>query len=324
MKSVPSDSGSSHTCLAFLSKLPPEDQTVCPILQDRITESVCGTISPIIDLKFGSYNCIQLQCEHSFNASAIFIHFLTNSMTCPVCRDGVDAKMNPTCLPEEIQTAFHDERDKIEARNINMQVEPTIIINLDESMINRDWMLLANISFQDQEHRTCHSTIIPSRLHVSPNQTVSDVAQGIELSFSEHSSFSNVGDYTVFHLQTNFSRHLRIATNRNQNNICFQKMVFLLHHPLLSFSFTSNSISRINAIGLLNGTPLDTSYPLEYENLRVGYILISNMHQETAPEYLSCQTPPTSRLCVVLRTEIMMQCIRTQIHDQLTRINELM
>lgn len=245
-------------------------------------------------------------------------------MNCPVCRDGVDAKMNPTCLPVEIQQKFHEERDKIEARNINMEVEPTIIINIDERMVNRDWMLLANVSFQDEEHRTCNSTIIPSRLHVAQNQNVSDVAQGIQLSFSEHSSFSNTSDYTVFHLQTTFSRHLRIATNRNQDNICFQKMVFLLHHPLLSFSFTSNSISKNNAINLLDGTPLDTSYALEYENLRVGYILISNMQQETAPEYLSCQTPPTSRLCVVLRTEIMMQCIRTQIHDQLTRINELM
>ena len=298
---------------------------MCPILQDRITESMCGTaVLPRIDLQFGSYNCIQLQCEHCFNASAILIHFLTNSMTCPVCRDGVEAKMDPTCLPAEIQTAFHYERDNIEARNINTEVEPTIIINLDESMINRDWMLLANVSFENEENMTCQSTIIPSRLHIAQNQTVSDVAQGIELSFSEHSSFSNTSDYTVFHLQTNFSRHLRIATNRNQDNVCFQKMVFLLHHPLLSFSFTSNSISKNNTIGLLNGTPLNTSYALEYENLRVGYILISNIQQETASEYLSCQTPPTSRLCVVLRTEIMMQCIRTQIHDQLTRINELM
>ena len=53
-----------------------------------------------------SYDCMELQCQHRFNACALTLHFLTNYMTCPLCRHGVLAKMSLECVPENIKNVY--------------------------------------------------------------------------------------------------------------------------------------------------------------------------------------------------------------------------
>ena len=53
-----------------------------------------------------SYDCMQLACLHTFNACALALHFLTNTMTCPLCRSGVHAKMSLACVPDNVKSVY--------------------------------------------------------------------------------------------------------------------------------------------------------------------------------------------------------------------------
>jgi hypothetical protein len=53
-----------------------------------------------------SYDCMQLACQHTFNACALALHFLTNNMTCPLCRSGAHAKMSLACVPDNIKCVY--------------------------------------------------------------------------------------------------------------------------------------------------------------------------------------------------------------------------
>ena len=53
-----------------------------------------------------SYDCMELGCEHKFNACALALHFLTNYMTCPVCRDGLRCKMSVESVPENVKRTY--------------------------------------------------------------------------------------------------------------------------------------------------------------------------------------------------------------------------
>jgi hypothetical protein len=46
------------------------------------------------------YDCMELPCQHKFNACALALHFITNHMTCPLCRHGVQARMLLSCASE--------------------------------------------------------------------------------------------------------------------------------------------------------------------------------------------------------------------------------
>lgn len=70
-----------------------------------------------------SHNAVRLPCEHIFHASAIALHFLTNNMSCPICRDGnPQHKMDVKCLPREQQDVFtkyvnaYNDRNPVDAR----------------------------------------------------------------------------------------------------------------------------------------------------------------------------------------------------------------
>lgn len=53
------------------------------------------------------HNAVTLHCGHVFHASAIALHFLTNNMSCPICRAGHPMhKMDVKCLPDSQQPLF--------------------------------------------------------------------------------------------------------------------------------------------------------------------------------------------------------------------------
>lgn len=45
-----------------------------------------------------------LPCGHAFCGMALVKHFLTTNMKCPVCRGGLDGKMNNACIPTHFRT----------------------------------------------------------------------------------------------------------------------------------------------------------------------------------------------------------------------------
>lgn len=65
-----------------------------------------------------SHNAIKLPCEHIFHASAIALHFLTNNMSCPICRDGdAQHKLDVSSIPKEHHDAFRKYLTAYNARN---------------------------------------------------------------------------------------------------------------------------------------------------------------------------------------------------------------
>jgi len=49
---------------------------------------------------------ITLPCSHSFAAVACLYHFCRNQMRCPLCRQGVDTRMDLLSIPEHMQPSF--------------------------------------------------------------------------------------------------------------------------------------------------------------------------------------------------------------------------
>jgi hypothetical protein len=70
-----------------------------------------------------SYDCLELPCEHKFNACALALHFLTNYMTCPVCRNGLRCKMSLECVPENVKRTYEQHITAPEYTDL-LQFEP--------------------------------------------------------------------------------------------------------------------------------------------------------------------------------------------------------
>ena len=74
-----------------------------------------------------SYDCMELPCEHKFNACALALHFLTNYMTCPVCRNGLLCKMSLTCVPDNVRRTYVQHIARPENTEL-LQFEPDVFL----------------------------------------------------------------------------------------------------------------------------------------------------------------------------------------------------
>jgi len=73
------------------------------------------------------YDCMELACQHKFNACALALHFLTNYMTCPVCRHGVLSKMSLACVPGNVQKTYEKHISREECSEL-LQFEPEVFL----------------------------------------------------------------------------------------------------------------------------------------------------------------------------------------------------
>jgi hypothetical protein len=55
---------------------------------------------------WGRFDAAKPPCGHTFNACALALHYITNAMTCPVCRAGFTDRMCVQSVPVEIQDLF--------------------------------------------------------------------------------------------------------------------------------------------------------------------------------------------------------------------------
>ena len=56
--------------------------------------------------RWGPYDAAELRCGHTFNVCALALHFLSNTMTCPVCRAGIHEAMSLDSVPAAMQQLF--------------------------------------------------------------------------------------------------------------------------------------------------------------------------------------------------------------------------
>ena len=106
------------------------DGTVqCNIFHDACKRVEIEGVPAVWDTAHCSYDCMQLSCEHKFNACALALHFLTNYMTCPVCRTGILSKMSLACVPENVKSMY--------AQHISRQ-ESTELLEFAPDLFLRD------------------------------------------------------------------------------------------------------------------------------------------------------------------------------------------
>lgn len=89
----------------FLSK-PLNSEETCSITLEHISinPSIHDFQIPYVPVAAcPDHSCIELSCKHRFNGMALLMHFCSNSMTCPMCRDGLaDSVLNYSLsFPEE-------------------------------------------------------------------------------------------------------------------------------------------------------------------------------------------------------------------------------
>ena len=104
------------------------DGTVeCNIFQDACTRVEIDGALATWDTAERRYDCMELSCEHKFNACALALHFLTNYMTCPVCRNGLLSKMSLACVPENVQRTYSQHISRQDYSEL-MEFDPEVFL----------------------------------------------------------------------------------------------------------------------------------------------------------------------------------------------------
>jgi len=157
-----------------------------------------------------SYDCMELQCQHRFNACALALHFLTNYMTCPLCRHGVHAKMSLECVPENIKNVY--------LKHISPSVHADVLEFAPE-------VFLLDLRLHVDFMPCCADT-----RRVRPELTLTSPCIPVTCEAEEGGVFR-----TQHSFRRQFSRHLKTAGP--------QACRFSLVHPLISTSLCSHELA---------------------------------------------------------------------------------
>lgn len=308
------DNNSSKTC--FLSYSDKD----CGIMHAPISEIEIPGLPSIWELDSGTVNCIQLECEHCFHASALCVHFMSHNMTCPVCRDGFACKLKSTSLPKQIRHVFMQHCAGITERSEQEEINVMVNINMNFEAIMRDWTVLAHIHETEENLAIWNNTfqrdvtIITSRLRLPTREQVLACIQNLQSYTNADNSeiISNIENDSslipVF-IQNSFMRHLNITYRRNQ----VLQIQFHMHHPMAAFTFKTVVPFAIADICNPNGTI--TFKALIHDGLHIGYVTNSSAQPSSC---LLCHTDPTQNVMLWLRIDLMTQCIVGQIQEHLS------
>jgi hypothetical protein len=105
----------------------PVEGEECPIAREPIAEYDLPFLIGTTWLHGNDVlRCMSLPCGHRFSAMALAYHFMKNSMSCPLCRDGCKQTMARTCLPSHFKLTLLGhlaaesarERDEAERENL--------------------------------------------------------------------------------------------------------------------------------------------------------------------------------------------------------------
>lgn len=151
------------------------------------------------------YDCIELQCQHKFNAAALALHFLTNRMTCPLCRQGVPQRMSLSCAPDNVKRVYLQHISPSSPADL-LEFEPAAFLS-------------------------------DLRLHVDFMPDHPDTGQVLTLATPCIAVNQESDAQRIFRTQHSFRRHFKRAMKTG--NVCR----FSLFHPLIFMSLCSEDLS---------------------------------------------------------------------------------
>ena len=258
----------------------------------------------------GPSNCIQLECQHCFHASALVLHFMTHNMTCPVCREGHETKLNSKSLPKNVRNAFESYYEQICHRTQQDENNLLVHVNMNFDSIMRDFTLLGHIN--ELEHGnlpntfTRDITIITSRIRLPTRSQTEECVQNLntQQNYENAEAITHIQQddsmIPVF-IQHSFIRHLSLLHRRDAS----LHGQFHIHHPMLNFTFST--VLPINLEALVSEAHPTVFKAIYHDGLFVGFL--SNRCYETT-EAKPC-------LMLWLRVDLITQCVVAQIQDHL-------
>jgi hypothetical protein len=177
----------------------------CNIFHTPCTQVEIAGVRCTWDTADCSYDCIELACTHTFNACALMLHFLSNYMTCPLCRHGVCQKLSVNFVPLNIKRMY--------AQHITPPAEAQLLEFAPE-------VLLSDL-----------------RLHVDFTHVCSDESEVLTLT-SPCIAVTDVSDETaVFRTHHSFRRHFNRIIKTGAYTCRFS-----LLHPLITIALYSEDV----------------------------------------------------------------------------------
>ena len=183
----------------------------CNIFYSACTQVEIDGVVGVWETPECSYDCMELQCQHTFNACALSLHFLTNYMTCPLCRHGVPARMSVGCVPESIR--------KVYDRHISPDTSSVDWLDFEPEMFLRDLRL--------------HVDFFPCSVETGQELNLTTPCVGVEDVDYESDT------HGIFRTHLSFRRHFNSILRSGKSTSC----QFSLTHPLILTSFSSGDVS---------------------------------------------------------------------------------
>jgi len=212
---------------------PLNDEEMCSITLEPIYENPSIHDFKILDspcMEYKDYKCIELSCNHRFNGMALLIHFCTNHMTCPMCRQGLEndvlnyGKSFPGEPWIEIMQNILMNRDS-QFRNIALQNAMHIFPTSAFTIQNPDGTRLSISRNSVRDILNQDGPIFPSASTLSSmfNELDYDIHQEID-NESIHNSYTVGSDFQMFAIFHLFRQHPQVEntsdlTQAEQNNI---------------------------------------------------------------------------------------------------------
>lgn len=204
--------GSEHHALCVLGRA---DTATCSISHDRISESDVPGLPQRWLVDHREYDSMRTPCGHLFHASTLMMHFLTNDMRCPVCRQGAAAKASLECVPDSAAAAFEIKLAEMDGRAEELDLHEIGMYTSRETLEDGLRILV-------EVHSARDVTVLSSRL------------------VCESAGLDGAGP--VFRAQQSFYRRLEqhLATLPAQSLV---DLVFRISHMLLEESVCSDPLS---------------------------------------------------------------------------------
>ncbi len=202
------------------------------------------------------YDTLTLPCGHHFNPSAITLHFLLADMRCPVCRQGHDVRMNPSCIPKSLRHAFENKQDSVQSRDEQETSLVDILHNISVDMTDYEgeFGLVVDLTVRGQ---TCVLLQTPIRpLFATSTDT-----------------------YVPFRTQQSFQRMLNQQFQRHaaMDNVV---VTFSIQHPVLFLPVQTESLAFSQLVSIEGPRALPFRVMDVEEEQVVGSLICSGVQRE--------------------------------------------
>lgn len=163
-----------------------------------------------------TFDVAELQCAHRFHACALALHFATNDMRCPVCRQGPGARLAVPSVSRAMQPALAAKAGELCAA-ANVDAHADFELELDVADLLRDLALQVEILWHNFD-----SGATRTLLHTPLRLEGVDDPLGARQQYTTHRSFQRL-----------FNSNFRRAQVRDA------EFRFSLVHPLLPYTLRS-------------------------------------------------------------------------------------